>query len=304
MSNIEETPSNTSDIKPDISSTANPALDTMESLIEEFSPKEILERGEIVDGTVINIQDNGLVIDLGQKSEGFVPKNEMRSLTNPEIYEKGKSLITYVIFPETQDFLRNKLDENKNILLEGAQGSLLDIDHGSYPFVTSSNSTIGGALTGTGLVPSDIKNTIGIFKAYSTRVGEGPFPSEIDKSDIVAKHLLEKGHEFGTTTGRERRCGWFDIQSAKHSIMTNGFNKIAIMKLDVLDGLDEIKVLNDSYNNEYDVLPGWNDSTFGATNYKDLPTNAKIYLNYLEEKIKVKIYMISTGPERDQTIII
>ena len=193
---------------------------------------------------------------------------------------------------------------NENILLEGAQGSLLDIDHGSYPFVTSSNSTIGGALTGTGLVPSDISDTIGIFKAYSTRVGEGPFPSEIDKSDIVAKHLLEKGHEFGTTTGRERRCGWFDISSAKHSIMTNGFNKIAIMKIDVLDGLKKIKILKDSLSNEYDVLPGWDDSTFGVTNYKDLPFNAKNYLNYIQERINVKIYMISTGPERDQTIVI
>ena len=231
-----------------------------------------------------------------------VSRNGKRMENINEYPEFSSKLEKYII--STQEFLRNKLDENKSILLEGAQGSLLDIDHGSYPFVTSSNSTIGGALTGTGLVPSDIKNTIGIFKAYSTRVGEGPFPSEIDKTDIVAKHLLEKGHEFGTTTGRERRCGWFDIESAKHSIMTNGFNKIAIMKLDVLDGLNEIKVLNDSYSNEYDVLPGWNDSTFGATNYKDLPTNAKNYLDYLEEKIKVKIYMISTGPERDQTIII
>ena len=231
-----------------------------------------------------------------------VSRNGKRMENINEYPEFSSKLEKYII--STQEFLRNKLDENKSILLEGAQGSLLDIDHGSYPFVTSSNSTIGGALTGTGLVPSDIKNTIGIFKAYSTRVGEGPFPSEIDKTDIVAKHLLEKGHEFGTTTGRERRCGWFDIESAKHSIMTNGFNKIAIMKLDVLDGLNEIKVLNDSYSNEYDVLPGWNDSTFGATNYKDLPINAKNYLDYLEEKIKVKIYMISTGPERDQTIII
>ena len=231
-----------------------------------------------------------------------VSRNGKRMEDINEFPEFSSKLKKY-IFP-TQEFLRNKLDENKNILLEGAQGSLLDIDHGSYPFVTSSNSTIGGALTGTGLVPSDIKNIIGIFKAYSTRVGEGPFPSEIDKSDLVAKHLLEKGHEFGTTTGRERRCGWFDVSSAKHSIMTNGFNKIAIMKLDVLDGLSEIKVLNNSINNQYDVLPGWENSTFGITEYKDLPANAKKYLKYLEEKINVEISMISTGPERDQTIVI
>ena len=218
----------------------------------------------------------------------------------PSFSEKlGKFIIS------TQEFLRKELDENKNILLEGAQGALLDIDHGSYPFVTSSNSTIGGALTGTGLVPSDIENIIGIFKAYATRVGEGPFPSEIDKDDPIAKHLLEKGHEFGTTTGRERRCGWFDMVSAKHSIMTNGFNKLAIMKLDVLDGIKNIKVLKSySSGEDYDVLPGWDDSTFGAKSYNDLPSNAKKYLNYLEENLKVKIFLISTGPERDQTIFI
>ena len=199
----------------------------------------------------------------------------------------------------TQKLLRDLLDKDENVLLEGAQGALLDIDHGSYPFVTSSNSTIGGALTGTGLVPSDIRDTIGIFKAYATRVGEGPFPSEIQKSHPAAKHLLEKGHEFGTTTGRERRCGWFDIQSAKHSIMTNGFNKIAIMKLDVLDGMKEIKVLNGS---GYDTFLGWNESTFGIKNSSALPENANKYLNYLKKELKVDIDIISTGPERDQTI--
>jgi len=203
----------------------------------------------------------------------------------------------------TQKLLRDLLDKDENVLLEGAQGALLDIDHGSYPFVTSSNSTIGGALTGTGLVPSDIRDTIGIFKAYSTRVGEGPFPSELQKSDPTAKHLLEKGHEFGTTTGRERRCGWFDIGSAKHSIMTNGFNKIAIMKLDVLDGIKEIKVLNSIGNKiKYDTLPGWDQSTVGIKDYSRLPENAKKYLNYLEKELGTKIDIISTGPERDQTI--
>ena len=131
-------------------------------------------------------------------------------------------------------------------MLEGAQGALLDIDHGSYPYVTSSNSTIGGALTGTGLIPADFRDILGVFKAYTTRVGEGPFPTEINQLDKVGKHLVEKGKEFGTTTGRERRCGWFDIESAKHSIMINGFNKIAIMKLDVLDGID----LDSLFNNK------------------------------------------------------
>ena len=200
---------------------------------------------------------------------------------------------------DTQKLLRLKLENNENILLEGAQGALLDIDHGSYPFVTSSNSTIGGAITGTGLVPADIKNTIGIFKAYATRVGEGPFPSEIPKSDSVGNHILEKGHEFGTTTGRERRCGWFDIDSANYSIMTNGFNKIAIMKLDVLDGIKNIKILK---NGDYISLPGWEQSTFGIDDYANLPENAVKYIEFIEKELNVEISVISTGPKRNQTI--
>lgn len=212
----------------------------------------------------------------------------------PEWEEKLGGYIT-----STQKLLRDLLDKDENVLLEGAQGALLDIDHGSYPFVTSSNSTIGGALTGTGLVPSDIRDTIGIFKAYATRVGEGPFPSEIEKSNPVAKHLLEKGHEFGTTTGRERRCGWFDIDSANYSIMTNGFNRIAIMKLDVLDGIKNIKILK---NGDYISLPGWEQSTFGIDDYANLPENAIKYIEFIEKELNVEISVISTGPKRNQTI--
>ena len=211
--------------------------------------------------------------------------------------EWSKKLTKFV--GNTQKLLRSKLEEKENILLEGAQGALLDIDHGSYPFVTSSNSTIGGALTGTGLVPADIRNTIGIFKAYATRVGEGPFPSEIPKNESVADYILKKGHEFGTTTGRERRCGWFDLDSAHFSIMTNGFNKIAIMKLDVLDGIKEIKVLK---NDDYINLPGWDQSTFGINDYSKLPINAVKYIEFLEGELDVEISIISTGPERNQTI--
>ena len=203
------------------------------------------------------------------------------------------------IIAEALEQVQPKLEEKENILLEGAQGALLDIDHGSYPFVTSSNSTIGGALTGTGLVPADIRNTIGIFKAYATRVGEGPFPSEIPKNESVADYILKKGHEFGTTTGRERRCGWFDLDSAHFSIMTNGFNKIAIMKLDVLDGIKEIKVLK---NDDYINLPGWDQSTFGINDYSKLPINAVKYIEFLEGELDVEISIISTGPERNQTI--
>ena len=211
--------------------------------------------------------------------------------------EWSKKLSRFV--GNTQKLLRSKLEKKEDILLEGAQGALLDIDHGSYPFVTSSNSTIGGALTGTGLVPADIRNTIGIFKAYATRVGEGPFPSEISKTESVAGYILKKGHEFGTTTGRERRCGWFDLDSANYSIMINGFNKIAIMKLDVLDGIKEIKVLK---NDDYITMPGWDQSTFGINDYSKLPINAIKYIQFLEEELNVGISIISTGPERNQTI--
>ena len=207
----------------------------------------------------------------------------------------------------TEKILRDILNNGQNIMLEGAQGALLDIDHGSYPYVTSSNSTIGGALTGTGLIPADFRDILGVFKAYTTRVGEGPFPTEINQLDKVGKHLVEKGKEFGTTTGRERRCGWFDIESAKHSIMINGFNKIAIMKLDVLDGIEKLKVhmgvVNErASSSKYETITGWKESTFGITEYEDLPNNAKIYLKFLEESLNTKICIISTGPERDQTI--
>lgn len=207
----------------------------------------------------------------------------------------------------TEKILRDILNNGENIMLEGAQGALLDIDHGSYPYVTSSNSTIGGALTGTGLIPADFRDILGVFKAYTTRVGEGPFPTEINQLDKIGKHLVEKGKEFGTTTGRERRCGWFDIESAKHSIMINGFNKIAIMKLDVLDGIEKLKVhMGDvsegAPTSKYETITGWKESTFGITKYEDLPNNAKIYLKFLEESLNTKICIISTGPERDQTI--
>ena len=213
---------------------------------------------------------------------------------------------------QSELLLREILTNKENILLEGAQGALLDLDHGSYPYVTSSNSTIGGALTGTGLIPSDFRDVMGIFKAYTTRVGEGPFPTEAD--DEVSDYLRQKGKEFGTTTGRERRCGWFDLVGAKHSI---------IMKLDVLDGLKEIKICT-SYNLKnknltslpndsdlfseitpnYKYMEGWDDSTFGVTKYNDLPSNAKKYLKFIEESTGSKINIISTGPEKHQTIIL
>lgn len=208
-----------------------------------------------------------------------------------------------------------------NILFEGAQGALLDIDHGTYPYVTSSNTTAGGAATGSGVGPLDLDYVLGITKAYSTRVGNGPFPSELH--DSCGEHLGTKGHEFGATTGRKRRTGWFDAVSMRKSAQLNSLSGICLTKLDVLDGMEKIGICNayrvngeltfvaplgaDNYAECEAVLeemPGWSESTLGITEYDQLPANAKAYIKRLEELVGVKIVIISTGPERDETIIL
>jgi len=217
---------------------------------------------------------------------------------------------------DTTDILWNALDSQKKVLLEGAQGTLLDIDHGTYPFVTSSNTIAAGACNGTGLSPKEIGKVTGIAKAYCTRVGNGPFPTEDfgKEGDLLA----EKGHEFGTTTGRKRRCGWFDAVAAKYACRLNGCDDVAIMKLDVLDGFEKIKVCvayevdgkrvttmpNDLENVKpiYEEVPGW-DSVVGARNWSDLPETAQSYIRYLEKLMGVKVGLISTSPDRNDTII-
>lgn len=208
-----------------------------------------------------------------------------------------------------------------NIMFEGAQGSLLDIDHGTYPFVTSSNTTAGGVATGSGVGPLYLDQIMGITKAYTTRVGSGPFPTELFDDD--GRHLAEKGHEFGTTTGRARRCGWFDAVLVKHSIRINSINAICLTKLDVLDGLDIVKVCV-GYEDEHGLpvdwpessaafekvkpvyveLPGWKESTFGAKSLADLPQNARDYITYIEQAIGARIDIVSTGPDRVETIVL
>lgn len=208
-----------------------------------------------------------------------------------------------------------------NIMFEGAQGSLLDIDHGTYPYVTSSNTTAGGVATGSGVGPLYLDQIMGITKAYTTRVGAGPFPTEL--FDDAGRHLAEKGHEFGTTTGRARRCGWFDAVLVKHSIRINSINAICLTKLDVLDGLDVVKVCvgyEDEQGNAVDwpesseafdkvkpvyvELPGWSQSTFGAKSLADLPENARDYITYIEQAIGARIDIVSTGPDRVETIVL
>ena len=215
----------------------------------------------------------------------------------------------------------------KNIMFEGAQGTLLDIDQGTYPFVTSSNTTAGGACTGSGIGPKDIDYILGITKAYTTRVGAGPFPTELfdhDNDDpTIGQHLANVGHEVGATTGRNRRCGWFDAVALRRAAQINSLTGLCITKLDVLDGLETIRICNRyKYNGDeitmpplgadaieqcepvYETLPGWTESTVGAKSMDELPENARNYLKRLEEDVGVPVDIVSTGPERDETIIL
>ena len=217
--------------------------------------------------------------------------------------------------------LYNFKKERKKILFEGAQGILLDVDHGTYPFVTSSNTVPATAATGSGTGPDKIGYILGITKAYTTRVGSGPFPTELKNK--IGESLGKRGKEFGTVTARKRRCGWFDGVLVRQSIKISGINGIALTKLDVLDELEEIKIciaydLNgkkidylpaaseDQFNIKpiYKVYPGWKSKTQGIRNIKDLPENAKKYIYALEDFIGAKISSISTSPERDDTILI
>ena len=211
--------------------------------------------------------------------------------------------------------------EGQNLLFEGAQGALLDIDHGTFPYVTSSSTTAGGAATGSGIGPLDLDYVLGITKAYSTRVGNGPFPSELH--DANGDHLGTKGHEFGATTGRKRRTGWFDAVSMRKSAKLNSLSGVCLTKLDVLDGLEKIGIctaykLNGAITetaplgaDQYEQcgaiieeMPGWTQNTAGITDYNDLPDNAKTYIKRLEDLVGVKVTIISTGPDRDETIIL
>jgi len=217
--------------------------------------------------------------------------------------------------------LHNLRKDGANIMFEGAQGTLLDIDQGTYPYVTSSNCTAGGACTGSGVGPCDLDYILGITKAYTTRVGAGPFPTEL--FDDVGQYLGEKGHEFGATTGRSRRCGWFDGVALRRSAQVNSITGLCITKLDVLDGLETLKICTSyKYNGEtleippvgadaiekceaiYEEMPGWSEATVGVRNRDELPQNALNYLNRLEEVVGVPIDIISTGPERDETIVL
>ncbi|MDQ3651811.1 MAG: adenylosuccinate synthase [Acidobacteriota bacterium] len=225
---------------------------------------------------------------------------------------------------DTTHFLNRAARQGRSILIEGAQATLLDVDHGTYPFVTSSNTTAGGASIGTGLAPHRINGVLGIVRTYTTRVGEGPFPTEMIEGEAELGQLIrERGREYGASTGRPRRCGWFDAFATRYAAEINGFTSVALTKLDVLDALDEIKVCT-GYNLEgraleyfpavaqdlrrvkpvYETLAGWKTSTEGITQMDALPTAARRYIDFLSEQIGVGIGLVSTGPERGQTILV
>jgi len=260
--------------------------------------------------------------NLNEKNEVFRKVYRHKLFQFEPIYQEylryAKVLKPFIC--DTALFLNREIDAGKSLLFEGAQGTFLDIDFGTYPFVTSSNSMVGGACPGSGVPPTKINKVIAAVKAYTTRVGEGPFPTEF-QSRLMEK-IRTKGMEFGATTGRARRCGWFDSVLVRYSIVLNGISELAIMKLDVLDGLDKIKICTGyRYRGKmysdfpldsevlakakpvYEEMPGWSDPTHRLTDFDKLPKNAKAYIMRLEELLKVHIKYVSTGSKRDEIII-
>jgi adenylosuccinate synthase len=268
------------------------------ALFRDKAARVIAEKNRIAQGAY------GAKID-------FSPEVE----TTLQLGEKIKAFIC-----DTAELTNRALDEGKSVLFEGAQGTMLDIDHGTYPFVTSSSATSGGATTGMGVPPTRIGNVLGVSKAYTTRVGGGPFPTEMP--DLEAKEVRERGKEFGAVTGRPRRCGWLDLAELRYAKMINGIDSLVITKLDVFDTQREIKV-GVGYTHKgspihempasaeeyervvpvYKTLPGWCESTYGVREAAKLPKAAMDYMRFVSDFLQVELGMISTGPERDATII-
>ena len=248
------------------------------------------------------------------KAPGF----DIEKICN-EYVSYGEKLAQYIA--DTDIIINKTISEKGNVLFEGAQGTLLDVDHGTYPYVTSSNAVAGGACTGLGVGPTKISRVLGVVKAYTTRVGSGPFPTEI--KDALGDHLRERGGEYGATTGRPRRCGWLDTVVLKHATRINGVTGIAITKLDILDGLDAIKICT-SYRHDgkvyeefpkeinifeecepvYEEVEGWSASILGIRDFNDLPKPAKAYMKKIEKLLGVKVHIISTGQRRDELILL
>lgn len=239
--------------------------------------------------------------------------------TLAEAFRLGEEMRPMVV--DVTDVLHNAREAGDHIMFEGAQGSLLDIDHGTYPYVTSSNTTAGGVATGSGFGPLYLDYVLGITKAYTTRVGSGPFPTELDCE--VGEHLGVKGHEFGATTGRKRRTGWFDAIAVRHAVRINSISGMCLTKLDVLDGLKEVKICIGYKNSQgqdvgipcdakgweevqpvYETMPGWSENTFGVQSLEGLPQAARNYIKRLEELTGTPVDIVSTGPDRVETIVL
>ena len=275
--------------------------------------------GDLRDFKTLKLQVNNLV-----DHHNIILRGMNEEEINPDVIYGDLTDISEIIKPfisRTQEFLIQARRDRKRILYEGAQGALLDIDHGTYPYVTSSNTIASAAATGSGQGVKSINYVLGITKAYTTRVGEGPFPSEQDNA--IGNELGEKGHEFGTVTGRKRRCGWFDVVLVKHAIEVSGIDGMALTKLDVLDGFEKINICT-SYDLDgkiIDYLPssaeeqsrikpifeefsGWDNSTFGARLWNDLPAEAIKYVKRIEELTGTPVSLLSTSPEREDTILV
>jgi adenylosuccinate synthase len=261
-----------------------------------------------------NLEEKNTLLKNVYKREGL----DVEEIIN-EYIQFDKAIDSYVT--DVPSMLNNAIKEGKNILLEGAQGALLDVDHGTYPYVTSSSPTSGGASTGTGIPPNKITSIFGIVKAYTTRVGQGPFPTELTDAD--GEKLRAVGAEYGATTGRPRRCGWFDAFLVRYSAMINGVDSVAITKLDVLSAFEKIKVcvgyeidgttLNtfpsdvDTLSNVtpvYETVEGWIEDISECRSYKALPLKTKKYLEFMSDKANIKIDIVSVGPKRDQTFFV
>jgi adenylosuccinate synthase len=275
---------------------------------------DLLEPEAFNEKLTTNLKNVNFLLKNLYKAPVFSPKKIFS-----EYMGYAKILKKYIA--DTDIIINAAINGKKNLLLEGAQGTLLDIDHGTYPFVTSSSSVAGGACTGLGIGPTRIDGVIGIVKAYTTRVGSGPFPTELH--DATGKRMREKGGEFGATTGRPRRCGWLDTVILKHSAAINGLSGIVITKLDILDGMDTIKICT-SYRHKgrtytempkdlsilenctpvYEEFRGWKENTVGITDFGKLPSQARAYIRKIEQLIGVKAVIISTGQKRDELIML
>jgi adenylosuccinate synthase len=275
---------------------------------------------DLLDEASFNMLYDCLAADKATIATAFRIENPFDFSAVKEQYRAFAQRITPMVC-DTARLVNEAMRDGRNVLFEGAQGTMLDVDHGTYPFVTSSSAAAGGACTGAGVAPTRIDGIIGVSKAYITRVGSGPFPSE-DRGE-AGERIRRAGNEYGSVTGRPRRCGWFDVPLLRYTAMVNGFDSLIVTKLDVLDDLDEIPVcvgyevegrrVEDmpATNREietirpvFEKLPGWRQSTKGTSKYSDLPARAKDYVRFLAEQSGVEVGCVSTGPERMETMIL